>query len=128
MLRNVFSYGGGLLPSMVIVGGFGVSIARGRIRRFLMLWGFILGVLVGLCTKTTDVEHNNHFSECDCGRNVIFLSIFGAFVGSVIDIGLNPPKPGAFRQFSLATLLGVVTAVAMICASIRMYMSIKPWP
>jgi len=25
-------------------------------------------------------------------------------------------------------LLGIVTAVAMICASIRMYMSIKPWP
>jgi hypothetical protein len=121
-------YGIGPLPALIVIGVFAVLIARGRIRRFLMLWGFVVGTLTGLFMSMDDVEHMNRFSRCDCGMNVIHLAILGVLAGGVIDFCKNPPKPETFRQFSLATLLGAVTAVAMICASIRMYMSIKPWP
>jgi len=92
-------------------------------------WYFIAkGTLTGLFMSMDDVEHLNRFSRCDCGMNVIRLAILGVLAGGVSDFCLSPTKPESFRQFSLATLLGVVTAVAMICGSIRMYLSIKPWP
>ena len=108
-------YGIGPLPALIVVGIFAVLIARGRLRRFLLLWGFVVGVLTGLCMSMDDVEHYNRFSRCDCCMNVIHLAILGVVAGGVIDFCVNPPKPESFRQFSLATLLGVVTAVAMIC-------------
>jgi hypothetical protein len=98
----------------------------GKMFRSWSLLGIIVGALVGYFLPTVDVEHRQTFMEARaCILNVIHLAVGGAVAGLAIDIWLRPPQWTAMRQFSLSTLLVLVTATAVACASVRMYLQIR---
>jgi len=125
LLLRAHIYGIGQLPALTVEVAFLAPAASQRIRRFLLFWGFVAGSLVGFCLPTNDVEHFNRFAVCDSGLNTIHGAVLGVLVGGFIDLWIRPPPIAKLRTFSLATLLGIVMAVATVCADIRTYLLIQ---
>ena len=80
-LRNRV-YGFGLLPAVIVAGGFGVLVLMGWVRRFLLLWGFVVGTVVGLSIPTDNVELS--------GLNAIIGAVIGVILCGFLDL-IGPP-------------------------------------
>jgi hypothetical protein len=117
----------GTLSSLLAAATIGVGgiLASPLVPRSWPVLGTLFGALVGYLVPTHDLAHNNWFEDWHtCFLNTIHLAVAGALAGFTIDIWLRPLQLLAMRQFSLSTLLWLVTAAAVVCASARMYWEI----